>query len=238
MLTTMHPAYKNTLKKKAEGTCREDREDRKSRWVWWSKPHSSSVQRHSSHSKCTLLINSIRSHRERGTDWWRGVRCYTCTTSPVSSVTFSFALAILLSFFPLTVPSIQLSFLLSQSLSGPGQIAQKKSKVQEAKWKIIIMIWLLTGNLLFSVFLFSWSVTPYPLLHCRKRSVCIPAWVLCQSDRRKLLSVCMSIRVCVCVWENEWVSACVCEREKEREGECVRLSLCLALLWVSKPRLF
>ena len=93
-----------------------------------SKPHSSSVQWHSSHSKRTLLINSIRSHRQRE----RLMERY----SAVALAPHHYPLPPLLCSW-LFLPS---PFLVSQSLgpfhptlslplSGPGQAALKKSKV-------------------------------------------------------------------------------------------------------------
>lgn len=74
--------------------------------------------------------------------------------------------------------------------------------------------WLLTGNLLFfCISFFSWSVTLYPLLHCSEGRVSIPACVLCQSDRGKLPSACMSM--CVCTREGEG----------ERERTCASVSV-------------
>lgn len=57
LTTTMQPAY-TTPKDRGDIHAQERTRVR-------SKPHSSSVQWHSSHSKRTLLINSVRSHRQR-----------------------------------------------------------------------------------------------------------------------------------------------------------------------------
>lgn len=170
-----------------------------------------------------LLINSIRSHRQRDRLM---ERYYDVALAPrLSSLLSPFLLASLLYLFFHRVRSIQLF----PSRSFPDRSAEEeqspKNKIRKkGKYKINL---LLTGNLLFlCISFFSWSVTPYPFLHCRKECVSIPARVLCQSDRGKLPSACMGKRACQCV------------HERERERGRVRLSLCLALLWVSELRLF
>lgn len=132
-----HTKHKKTTRQRGHAHTRESTRVR-------SKPQSSSAQRHSSHSKRTLLINSIRSHGQRG---GRLMERYP-------DVALAPHLCSLLSTFPsvsppITVPSIQLSFPLSVPVRSPSQAALKKSKVPKSNKKNMKINWLLTGNLLF-----------------------------------------------------------------------------------------
>lgn len=172
-----------------------------------------------------LLINSIRSHRQRE----RLMERYSSVAlEPHLSSVVSGCSSVLI--YLLAPPSKHL-------LSSPSPFhshchipVRQRSQEQSPQMWITYdnQNWLLTGNLfLFLYFFFFRAVNRYPLLHCSKGSVSILASVWCQSTRGKLPSACVSM--CVCARARAW-------REDERER--VRLSLCLALLWLSEPRLF
>lgn len=190
-----------------------------------NKPHSSSAQWHSSHSKCMLLINSIRSHRqrERLMERYSSVALEPHLSSVVSGC--SSVLIYLLAPPQSTFYQVPLPF--TVTVTSRSDNAEEEQSPQ--MWITYDnQNWLLTGNLfLFLYFFFFRAVNRYPLLHCSKGSVSILASVWCQSTRGKLPSACVSM--CVCARARAW-------REDERER--VRLSLCLALLWLSEPRLF
>lgn len=172
-----------------------------------------------------LLINSIRSHRqrERLMERYSSVALEPHLSSVVSGC--SSVLIYLLAPPQSTFYQVPLPF--TVTVTSRSDNAEEEQSPQ--MWITYDnQNWLLTGNLfLFLYFFFFRAVNRYPLLHCSKGSVSILASVWCQSTRGKLPSACVSM--CVCARARAW-------REDERER--VRLSLCLALLWLSEPRLF
>ena len=107
----MQPAYK-TQKDRGDTHTRRKAQESK------ADPAPSSAQWHSSHSNRTLLINSIRSHRQRDRLMERHPDVALSTTSPLfCHLPFLF------------FPSIQLSFPLSSvPIRSPGKTALKKKQ--------------------------------------------------------------------------------------------------------------
>ena len=114
LTTTTQPAY-TTPKDRGDIDAQERTRVR-------SKPHSSSAQWHSSHSKRTLLINSVRSHRQRDRlmERYPDVALQHHISALLCHLPFFFFF--LSSFHPTLCPSLS-------PRQVPGQTAMKMSKV-------------------------------------------------------------------------------------------------------------
>lgn len=119
LTTTMQPAY-TTPKDRGDIHAQERTRVR-------SKPYSSSVQWHSSHSKRTLLINSIRSHRQRDRlmERYPDVALQHHISARLCHLPFFFFLS---SFHPTLCPSLS-------PRQVPGRTAMKMSKVPPLQTK-------------------------------------------------------------------------------------------------------